>query len=149
MAIWQFEIFMVPKEEVHSYFGGTDTISNEAFNEIKWWKYYQPDIEDFDTFQHIIPKGKSWSNDIMLFGDESSNCIEIVVDQSKIDEVSIRIDLRTDYKPLIKLLCDFAQRHKCLFISGSLEVISPDLNELSQYIKNYPKYKAFLDSLTE
>lgn len=79
MAIWQYQIFIVPEEEVNSYFKGFICITEEALNEINWWKYRQFDIESFVVFKTILPRNKSWNNEIILFGDEKSNCVEVLM----------------------------------------------------------------------
>ncbi len=75
MAIWQYHMFIVPEEEVNAYFGKEAFISCNALNGIKWWKYHQLRIENFDIFKSFLTKKGSWTNDIVLFGDESSNCV--------------------------------------------------------------------------
>lgn len=146
MAIWQYQIYMIPEEEISSYFKNDKFISYDDFNEIKWWKYRQLNIKSFDLFTDLLPKKDSWSDDIILFGDESSNCIEILKEQDLIIEISIRIDLRLDCKKIINLLCEFTINNNCMFLNDKLEVLHPNVESIKSSIASYPVYKTFLDN---
>lgn len=149
MAIWQYQIYIVPEEEVDSYFKNENSISYDDLSEIKWWKYRQLKIDSFNTFIKLLPRKDSWSREIILFGDESSNCIEVLLEENLIIEISIRVDLRLDYKGFINLLCEYALSNKCMFLNDKLEILYPNLKLLENDIMNYPRYKAFLDKLGE
>ena len=140
-------MFIVPEEEVNAYFGKEAFISYDALNEIDWWKYHQLSVEEFDMFKAFLPKRDSWSNDIVLFGDESSNCIEVLMEQDKIIEVSARVDLRYDYKQFVKLICKFAQNNNCVILNNDLKIISPNTQLLEQDIASFPAYRLFLEKL--
>lgn len=47
MAIWQYQLFLVPEEEMTSYFGDEESITLSDFDEIEWWKYRQLDLKQF------------------------------------------------------------------------------------------------------
>lgn len=145
MAIWQYQFYMVPEEELDSYFRNEDLISYEDLSEIEWWKYRQLDITSFDTFISLLPKKKSWSKDIIIFGDDDSSCIEILLEKNRIVEISIRVDLRLDYINFINLLCEYALNNKCMFLNYKLEILYPNLEALEKDILSYPTYKMFLD----
>lgn len=149
MAIWQYKIFIVPQEEINSYFEKDEYISESAFNEIKWWKFRQLNIQDFITLKYLLPINKSWTDDIVLFGDESSNCVEVLIEEDKIIEVSARIDLRDNYKEVLRALCEFAQRNNCVFLRYDLKILNANLHLVESDILNYPTYKSFLDKLKD
>lgn len=149
MAIWQYQIFVVPEEEINSYFSEDICINKNALNEIDWWKYRQLNIESFNVFITLCPLKKSWSNDIILFGDESSNCIELLMNRNKVIEISVRIDLRYNYEQFVSTLCEFAQKHNCIFLNDALKIISAREQLIKQDIIDHPIYKSFLDKLNE
>ncbi|RCR65968.1 hypothetical protein [Larkinella punicea] len=149
MAIWQYQLFVVPEEETNSYFGDNLFINNNALNEINWWKYRQLSIDNFNNFKSFLPLKQSWSSDIILFGDESSNCIELLIDNNRIIEISIRIDVRNDYKEFVYALCDFAQTYGCVLLNDTLKVLSSTVKLIEHDIMIHPLYKLFLDKLNE
>lgn len=130
MAFWQYKLYLVPTEEIVSYFAKDDFVRSEDFDHIKWWKYRQLCIDDFSFFETIVAKSKSWSDDIVLFGSETTNCIEIITERKKIVEVSSRIDLRSDYNFFLEQLCAFAQIHKCMLLGNDFKIFEPAHVEL-------------------
>lgn len=147
MAIWQYQIFIVPEEEINSYFEKDGIISSDALNEINWWKYRQLDITSFDVFKVLFSIRESWTKDIILFGDEGSSCIEILMEEGRIIEISARIDLRYNYKQFVTILCEFAQKNNCTFLNNDLKIISTNTQLIEQDIENYTVYKSFFDKL--
>jgi hypothetical protein len=147
MAVWQYNIFIVPEEEVKSFFGDKSYISFEDLNGVNFWKYQKIDTEDFNVFEEVLPRKRSWSNDIVLFGDESSNCLEILINENKIEEITARIDLRCDYEFFLKFLCDFSLKNDFVFLDNSLKVLYPDYNIMNKEINDYPIYKSFLSTI--
>ncbi len=97
MAIWQYKLFILPKEEVISYFENQRTIGEDDFNEIEWWKYRQLTADNFNSLVAQLPQNISWSRDIILFGNTDSNCVELLYENNIAVEVSGRIDLRYDH----------------------------------------------------
>ena len=149
MAIWQYQIFVLPKEEIDSYFSNLLFINEEALNEVNWWKYRQLTTEYFENFKSILPLKKSWSDDIVLFGDENSNCIELLTNKGKIVEIMVRIDLRFDYTQFLDMLCEFAQEYNCILLNYSFKILSPVKNLVNKDIESYPIYKSFLNKMKD
>lgn len=151
MAVWQYQMFLVPEEEINSFFKNQSFIKRDDLNGIDWWKYNEElHLEHFSVFKHLLStKKRSWSNDIALYGEESSNCIEIILERNKIAEISVRIDLRYSYKEFVRVLCDFAKEHHCTFLNSSLKILAPNINIVTQDIENYPLYKSFLNKLNK
>lgn len=146
MAIWQYKLFVLPEEEVDSYFLNKDSVSEKAFNEIDWWKYRQIDIKLFEPLIRLLDKENSWSENIVQLGNLDSNCVELLYEEGRMVEISIRIDLRTDYNNMVKIFCEFADENDCVFLNESLKVLEPSpLIVLSDIDNN--KYREFMDNL--
>ena len=107
MAIWQYQLFIIPKEEINSYFENSEYIEKAALDEINWWKFRAFEKVEFESFRKVLKQKKSWSQEILLFGEEESNCFEVLFKSNKIIEVLARIDLRTDYYCFLDNLCAF------------------------------------------
>ena len=59
MAIWQYKIYALPAEEYNTFFAGKQQINEDAFDEIKWWKYRKPK-KIGERFPYL-PLTKSWN----------------------------------------------------------------------------------------
>lgn len=147
MAIWQHHMYLLPRQEVESYFGTPTSIDFEAFNEIDWWKNHRFTLADFESFDSILPRNKSWNENLILFGEESSTCIEILLLEGKISEVSIRIDLRKDNTLFLKRISEFAHFNNCIFWDEGLLIVNSDIFSIEQSIARNNKHQRFLDKL--
>ncbi|MBD2768834.1 hypothetical protein IC235_13140 [Hymenobacter sp. BT664] len=126
MAIWQYSFVIVP-----------DTISNREFLCVsKWqaivnynfWYMYKYEINKFNEIEKILPKGESWHDEVIIFGDVTSNCITLVEEEKVIAEMSIRLDLRTDYPNLLNKLSTLACLSNVLLVAedGFIAEINSD-----------------------
>jgi hypothetical protein len=148
MAIWQYKLYFLPEEEVKSYFPHDDIISEDAFNEVEWWKYRQLDINNFVSVNRVLASRKSWSDDIIMFGELDSNCFEVLTESGKMVEVSARIDLRFDYRDMIKLVCQFGAENKLILLNYKWDVLPPEFFLLERDIANYKLFDDFLNKVT-
>jgi len=149
MAIWQYHINVVPEEEIKSYFKSQDFIRGEDIENIDWWKYRDLEIKQFIDLEKLFPPQKSWSDEIIIYGKEDSNCIELLLSKNKkIEEISIRIDLREENQNIIELICNFFEKHHCLFLGFKGKIINPNIDQLISEIKNYNVYSDFLEKLS-
>lgn len=144
MAIWQYKLFVLPEEEVSSYFSSETSITDEALNEIEWWKYRQSEIICFDSIKELLSPKKSWSNSIILFGDVDSSCLEVLIESEKIVEVSIRIDLRANYRNIIVAICEFCQQNSLMLLNYRLELLAPNTAILEEDIIKYKTFNEFI-----
>lgn len=145
MAIWQYKLFAIPEEELKSYFNNIDNISIEAFDNIEWWKYRPYKSINFNSLK--LPFQESWSKDIKQLGDISSDCIETFVQEEKIIEISIRIDLRKNYKPMVEYICEFAQDNSLCFLNDKFKLISSIPQVINQDISNHKIFEEFTNKL--
>lgn len=149
MAIWQYKIFLLPEDRLACCFENSSNFSETDFDSIEWWEGHQLKIDDFAVFYTILSRSKSWSEEIHLIGEIDSTCVEIISNDRGIEEVSARIDLRYDYRPFVKLLCDFARQYDCIFLDTELKVIAANEIVLLEEIDNYTVFRQFLDKLRD
>lgn len=146
MAIWQYKLFAIPEEELKSYFNNIDNIPIEAFDNIEWWKYRTYKSVNFNSFKELSFQ-ESWSKDIKQLGDINSDCVEIFVQEEKIIEISIRIDLRKNYKSMIEYICEFGQNNHLCFLNGEFKLISSIPEVINQDISDYKIFEEFTKKL--
>lgn len=154
MAIWQHKIYLLPKEEIESYFGNKEvhSIDMKDLDSIDWWKYRCLNDEDFDVFSNILKKEDSWSESIIQYGDLESTCIELILEDSKIVEISARIDFTKNNEIFVKKLIDFTIDKDLIILSYSkkLKIIYPNEFSLKEEINNSKiDYNSFLDFLNK
>lgn len=58
MAIWQYQLFIIPKEEINSYFENSEYIDKGALDEINWWKFRAFEKVAFENFRKVLKQKK-------------------------------------------------------------------------------------------
>lgn len=95
MAIWQFDFMVIPKSNV---------AMDMHTDEILLWRVEL--LEDFrENIKEILPLKKSWSKNIILYGNVDETCIELFCEQMML-EFSVKLDLRSLSKEVFNKIID-------------------------------------------
>lgn len=149
MAIWQYRMILLPKESLVKHLGELhEKVNDKDYNRIDFWAGTKYSSSIFSYFDQILPKNKSWSDEIILYGDTNSNCIEIVEENDSISEAIIRIDFRTEYSLALNAVLEFCILNSLILLDNNLRIM--DLNETNINVqifnsKEYKKYKVLED----
>ena len=77
------------------------------------WKKYDQNILLSDASTSILtselPATVSWNEEDKLFGDLDATCVEIVFYHSAIDEISVRLDIRSLFQKQLNAIIEFAR----------------------------------------
>lgn len=125
MAIWQFDFAAIDKNKI---------ISD---NDICFW-----DKEPADNVYNIsfLEKRRSWSKDIIQYGNLDGTCIELLLSNNRIEEIHIRLDIKClDYKT-IECLIDYLNRISAR-IYYEEKIYDVSKKELMNLIKNSDAYR--------
>ena len=132
MAIWQYTFFIIPNNNV-SLDNFSPIIDEEGlFNDNLYWTNKETHISFFEEIGNIIPKNKSWSQQIVLFGKENTNCIEVYNENEYVTSVSFRVDFRTDYSSILKQIVSFLRKKDLLLIDEELKVVPLDFEIINK-----------------
>lgn len=80
MAIWQFQCNIVPAR---------DNIEKLSRDEIILWKDVLHPTYDIE----FLEKEKSWSKDIVQYGNIDETCVEFIYNKGRLEEINCRFDL--------------------------------------------------------
>ena len=100
MALWQFEFSIIPQGRDGRGFSNNDIIS---------WKNVNISIDIDSTLSLILPKKENWSDDIKLYGENDSTSVELIYEDSNLNEILCRLDLRNLKKQLLIDILDFVK----------------------------------------
>lgn len=124
MAIWQYTIEIIPKR-VLLELGASSFITLDDYNNFDFWRNFDHGIGFFDSLTAEMKRGKSWNDEIILFGDSESTCIRFFIEDNKISGVDVRIDFRYNYSEILNSIIEFCYM-KEFVILDNLEIL--DLN---------------------
>lgn len=90
MAIWQFKMWFVPADFV----GNRNFLAKQECEETAW-SYTLQLPEDFQTrLSTILPIHKSWHEQLLQWGTQTGDLIEVWMDGDKVVFIEARIDCR-------------------------------------------------------
>ncbi len=133
MAIWQFQLLLIPRERVVCDLGAPEArMSREQWDTTDWWSQHQPPADFQFRIAAVLPAYKSWSPDILMWGSEDSNRIHVCLDDTheRIEEVSIRVDLRQPWQQFARAIADLAQHTDCVIAVWPHRTFEPSLDRL-------------------
>lgn len=119
MAIWQYSLEMFPKLMVEKKYGFVpDSIELESLSEASLWRNTTISDLSCDPIKHTLAPKKGWHEDLALFGDIESDCIEIWCDSNRvICEMSCRVDARNSDVTVVLSIFDFCSSNEILLYS--------------------------------
>ena len=126
MALWQYEINIIPQ--------GRKYLSASSDEIISWKNINIP--KDIDScISNILPLTSSWSDQIKIYGNHDSTCIEILFENGHMEEILCRLDLRCLSKSMLTDILKFVKS-----INGEIliedKIVAPELNYVIPYLKN-------------
>ncbi len=133
MAIWQFELLFIPRERAIAELGSPEArMPAEKWDAIDWWSRHQPP-SDFQTrIAALLPAYDSWSTEILMWGSEDSDRIHVCLDETRerLEEVSVRIDLRKPCQQIARAISDLAQHADCVLAAWPHHTFEPSFERL-------------------
>ena len=116
MAIWQFDIALVPESALvadpdlfeHS-------VTPDGIDTAAWWSSVSVPSDLELRLGDILPKADSWSDELSVWGAEDGHRIDVCRDVDVIESLTVRIDAREDTSDFVKAVCAFAQSMQCRF----------------------------------
>lgn len=141
MALWQYTFIIIPNEFADceitpDEFGGYETAP--------FWFHADVAHDAFKELEKILPLGESWNENLTVYGDTDSNCIEIFRgDDGLIDSVSCRLDFHSDYGCILAEFVTFCNKYNFAIVDENLDMADLEINNLKRIIENCPQKKLY------
>lgn len=150
MAIWQYDIYAVPRDELVSALGTPPKLLSEAqYAQAKFWQSRQPYIgfdAEFSSWRAELP---SWSpGKIRLWGAEDSNRIDVGYRSGNVRSIKFRVEIRSLSAYFVELIAAFSRKANCVLLSGHTgALIEPDRQTIMTHIIRSQGANLMLDVL--
>jgi hypothetical protein len=141
MAVWQWDVWLVPKEEITKHFQIIPQYMDlDWFESIDWWNAVS-EKQMAAFFEGVLPDYFTpWAKNTRSWGSDLGDRVELTVHEGKITDMVIRIDLRNLNTDFLMSLLDLAEKKHFLFFSlESRKFIEPTAPKLFQEINNSRK----------
>ncbi|MEM7183721.1 MAG: hypothetical protein AAF518_22625 [Spirochaetota bacterium] len=143
MAIWQYTFYIIPKESLISGIFIPQYDEDGLFEDDIYWEKVRADTSIFDSVEKIAPKNKSWSENILLFGDEDSNCFEIYHKSNYVESVTFRVDFFSDYELFLGHILDFIRFNDLILLNEQNQITEPDYLSIKNLMENSHQAKLY------
>ena len=144
MALWQYNFSILPKYNSCDFSLSIQLEKKDGcFDMEHLWKLSKTKLDCFDLFATILPRNKSWSKSIILFGKEDTNCVEILVEDGSVIDVSVRIDFTTEYTSLLTDIVEFCIMKEFIMVDEQLNVVPLRVVEILTLIEHSPQREKF------
>lgn len=142
MAAWQFKVCLIPQScfntneiDVSRFYdadGNYDTSfawKNRPVNDVK------------DEIIKYYALSKSWHEDLVSFGDEEKTDCQAWYEESALENIQFRIDMRGNFVLDIEQIIDIAQKLSCVFFIPEQKCITePNVFKVISHIKKSNAY---------
>lgn len=135
MALWQVEIFIVPKYKVKY---DTDIDATDVPNLWTEFKIIDGSIEEIEK---VLKRTRSWSEDILQLGKESETVIEVFYSEGMIQEITCRLDLRNIDIKIVDAILKFISTNNLSIIADRKVYVNPQKDSIIEIIKNSDAYR--------
>jgi len=137
MAIWQFQLCLIPAEwaltsesDVESFF------SEDGFDTSPAWKEHPLKLDIGPVAEKLLPLGESWHKNLIVYGDLERTDVQIWKRDKIVESLYVRLDLRETSIKFLERLIDFANKLDCWFLFPDTKLLTePNLNILTNQIK--------------
>ena len=117
MAVWQWTLYLVPKNEVIKLFQTVPKfVDEEWFYENKWYQNCKPSVYE-TAFNLMLPREYDLraSSEVLSWGVNNDNEIYMCFQGEEVTELSFRINAKQVNMSFITSLVDFASENNFLF----------------------------------
>lgn len=161
MAIWQFNIYFIPRQTLFDKYGQVPTeLEYEDALTIPWWLNLNLDTNNLMPLLQQIGDLQEWTSRIeglRSFGYTQANDISICYDNKtdKVEELSCRLDLRQIDKKFIDKVFSIATQFDCLLMDSRGRLFRPTVAAFAESIQlsNAKRFvtdpRQFLDDLSK
>lgn len=155
MATWQFTIALIPRAWSNQPGNTVESLYTEdGYDTAKCWAKHQPKSGWRTAVSSFLPEGKSWSNNLLLWGDDKKTDVQAWYSDSVLESITVRIDLRGEVQPVLERLVKLSEELECiLFWPEGHAFLHPRILELKRAILQSRPYsfvknpEAFLQRL--
>lgn len=141
MALWQYTFHLLPKEGFDSLDKLCPLISEDGFVDEPYWNFNPLHKSCFFAIDAILEKGISWSKEMDLYGDEDSNCFEVLFD-SELNNV-LSVYFRSDYNDILREINEFCILNGFIILDEKLTIVPLNFEFINQIIKHAPQVKVY------
>lgn len=108
MAVWQFNIALLPQSWISSGGNAEHLFGPEGFDPaLAWHRYNHAQLEA--VLSRALSSGKSWHTDLTLWGNVETDHIQLWRTKGNVKSIQVRFDLRKPNMALFRTVVEIAR----------------------------------------
>ena len=139
MAIWQYNFFIIPNLGTQEF-----KILNDEFDDSLFWKEVNTNCSFFEKIEVLLKKSSSWHENLTIYGNLESNCLEVLCEGKYIISVTLRIDFTTNYEILVREILNFFILHGLVMLDEQLNIVSLNFEIIKNIITNSNQFNKYI-----
>lgn len=130
MAVWQFTIAFLPQDWLDAGGDVNALFDERGFDAARaWWSYKHPKLEEI--LGSALSRGKSWHSDLIVWGSEQTDDIQLWRSQGKVNSIVVRFDLRQPNMTLLQQAIHMAQElNLAIMALETGSIVQPNVERL-------------------
>jgi hypothetical protein len=139
MAIWQYTFEVIPVDFALRK-ESSNLVNVIQYNLSEFWKLRSHEAIWFEPLTQTLRPADSWCENILIYGQEASTCIKLILENSKVAEVIVRIDYREEYSAFISTLIEFCALNSLALLDENFNIVPLNALNINALIENSPQY---------
>lgn len=144
MAVWQYDISLVPHKAVVAAFGFVPSHVSSAEVDRALWRSFRECSYDFEArISKFLPRirGFEWKS----WGSDDGNRIDVFTSDNCVEDVAVRIDVRNVSREFVDEVVQIAAEADCLFYDSRGKLLQPTLGALLSGIEQSDAWRFVRD----
>ncbi len=138
MALWQYSLIVIPHS---SDVERLELDEDGYFDDEYHWLRSSITKDVFNPMEEILPLGKSWDEELLLYGEENSHRFTVYFEEGdKVVCVTFRIDFTQEYEDILRLIIEFLVANNLAIVDTTqLQILSPNYETIKHTIESSPQ----------
>lgn len=108
MAVWQFNVALVPRGWIDSGGDVADLFGQEGFDPAMAWRQYD-DARLEGVLSRVLSRGRSWHPELTSWGNAETDDIQLWRTDKYVESIHVRFDLRKPNMTLFREVVEIAR----------------------------------------
>lgn len=109
-------------------------LKNNSYSD-ELWNEYKTNKDIFNPIDKCLKEEKSWSEDIKLFGKDTSSCLEVMFNnEENIESIDFRVDYTIPYKLILETIIWLCESNNLVITDEDNNQIELKYEKLNEYI---------------
>jgi len=142
MALWQFKTCFVPRD----FIGERKSLTEQEYEDGVWHGTLQPPADFQVRLSALLPPRKSWADELLQWGEQDGDLIEVWMEGGMVDDIGARFDCRNLNARFIRQIFDLSHEWGFRLVYQRHLSVMPDVwEDFAKLVCDSPNLKFMQD----